>query len=158
MGRERRIWSGTAIGCRELPLGREMPVYMVERLREAWNAHDADAVAALFATDYRSFQPTHPGRAFVGRSQVLTNWSSVFEGVPNFTARLVALTKDADTEWAEWDWSGTHSDGTPFLMRGVTILTMRRDLIAEGRLYLEPVEVSGADIDSAVNDLYRRDP
>ena len=43
-------------------------------------------------------------------------------------------------------------------MRGVTILTLRGDLIAEGRLYLEPVEVSGVDIDSAVNDLYRRDP
>ena len=52
------MWGGTAIGCGELPPGREMPVYMVERLRE-------------------------------------------------------------------------------------------------GRLYLEPVEVSGADIDSADNDLYR---
>ena len=152
------MWGGTAIGCRQPLLSRETPVNMVERLRDASNAHDAGAVAALFAEDYRSFQPIHPSRAFVGRSQVLTNWSTVFEGVPDFAARLVAATKDADTEWAEWDWSGTHTDGTPFLMRGVTILTLRGDLIAEGRLYLEPVEVSGADIDSAVNDLYRRDP
>lgn len=130
---------------------------MVERLRDASNAHDAEAVAPLFAEDYRSSQPAHPSRAFVGRSKVLANWSSVFEGVPDFTASLVEWTQEGDTEWAAWDWSGTHTDGTPFGMRGVTILTMRGELVAEGRLYLEPVEVGGADIDSAVSDLYRRD-
>jgi hypothetical protein len=40
-------------------------------------------------------------------------------------------------------------------MRGVLILTIRDDRIAAGRLYVEPVERSGEDIDSAVEELYR---
>jgi len=39
---------------------------MTERLLEALNSHDAERMAALFADDYESAQPTHPGRAFSG--------------------------------------------------------------------------------------------
>jgi hypothetical protein len=74
---------------------------------------------------------TRSGRGFVGRSQVLANWSAVFDGVPDFTAELVAGSLDGDTEWAEWDRSGTYTSGTAFLMRGITILTLRDGLIAK---------------------------
>jgi hypothetical protein len=41
-------------------------------------------------------------------------------------------------------------------MRGVTILVLRDGLIAEARLYMEPVEADdGGDIDAAVQQLYR---
>jgi ketosteroid isomerase-like protein len=128
---------------------------MLERLLQAWNAYDPGGVAALFAEDYRSFQPAHPSRDFTGRPQVLTNWTSVFEGVPDFTAELVSWTVHGDTEWGEWDWRGTHPDGSPFAMRGVTILVVRDELIAEARLYLEPVDATGEDIDAAVRELYK---
>jgi ketosteroid isomerase-like protein len=95
------------------------------------------------------------GRGFRGRSQVLANWTSVFEGVPDFTADLVASSSDGETEWGDWDWRGRHTDGSPFAMRGVTILVVRDGLIAEGRLYMEPVEAGGADIDVAVQQLYK---
>ena len=49
---------------------------MLERLRDAANAHDAELLASLFAPDYRSSQPLHPSRGFGGSSQVLENWSS----------------------------------------------------------------------------------
>ena len=49
---------------------------MAERLRDAWNSHNAEPVSALFAKNYRSIQPTHPSRGSVGRSQVLANWSA----------------------------------------------------------------------------------
>ena len=82
---------------------------MAERLRDAWNSHNAEPVSALFAKNYRSIQPIHPSRGFVGRSQVLANWSAVFDGVPDFTAELVAGSLDGDTEWAE----GTGAVPTP---------------------------------------------
>ena len=44
-----------------------------ERLRDAQNSRDADRMAALFAEDYRSDHPAHPGREFTGRAQVLEN-------------------------------------------------------------------------------------
>jgi len=112
-------------------------------------------MASLFAEDYRSAQPLHPGRAFGGRAQVLTNWSSVFEGVPDFTSELVASASEGEAEWGEWDWRGRHKDGSPFAMRGVIILVVRDGLIAEGRLYMEPVEEDDEDIDAAVQRLYK---
>lgn len=74
---------------------------MLERLRDATNAHDPALLASLFANDHRSSQPLHPSRRFGGSSQVLENWSSVFEGVPDFNSELVPSSVDGDTEWGE---------------------------------------------------------
>ena len=131
---------------------------MLERLRDAVNAHDARRLASLFAEDYLSTQPTHPNRAFRGRAQVLENWTSVFEGVPDIVAELVATSVDGQTEWGEWDWHGHHADGSAFAMRGVTILGLREGLVSEMRLYLEPVEMEAGDIDTAVEQLYKPPP
>ena len=128
---------------------------VLERLTEAQNLHDAELFASYFTDEYRSDQPAHPSRTFSGRAQVLENWSSVFAGVPDFRAELVASCRDGNVEWGEVDWSGHYSDGSPFAMRGVIIATIRDDLIAAARLYMEPVEHSGAEIDAAVDDLYR---
>src|ERR1700759_517685 len=125
------------------------------RLVEAQNAHDAERFAAHFAEDYRSDQPAHPGRSFVGRRQVLDNWVAVFEGVPDFEAELVAWSRSGDTEWGEVDWRGHHVDGAPFAMRGVIIASVADDLIAAARLYVEPVEQEAVDIEAAVEQLYR---
>jgi len=131
---------------------------MLERLRDASNSHDARQLASLFAEDYKSTQPLHPSRSFAGREQVLQNWTSVFEGVPDFTSELVASSIDGDTEWGEGAWSGHHADGSPFAMRGITILVVRDGLVSEARLYMEPVEEGGAGIDVAVEELYRTPP
>ena len=143
--RSRSVWGRTTF-C-----GMTM---MLERLRDAMNSHDAGEMASLFAEDYRSAQPLHPGRAFDGRGQVLENWTSVFEGVPDFTSELIA-SSDGETEWGEWDWRGRHTDGSSFAMRGVTILVVREGLIAAARLYMEPVDVDGGDIDASVQELYK---
>jgi ketosteroid isomerase-like protein len=127
---------------------------LLERLKGAMNSHDAEGVAALFADDYQSFQPVHPNRGFGGRHQVAANWSAVFDGVPDFRAELVASV-DGDVEWGEWEWRGNHNDGSAFLMRGVTILVERDGLVAHARLYMEPVESAGGDIETAVRELYK---
>jgi hypothetical protein len=49
-------------------------------------------------------------------------------------------------------------DGSPFALRGITILVVRDGLIAEGRLYLEPVDADGGDIEAAVQELYKPPP
>jgi hypothetical protein len=127
----------------------------LERLTQAQNAHDADLMASLFTEDYRSDQPAHPERAFTGRAQVQANWSSVFAGVPDFRAVLVSSCRDGDVEWGEVDWSGHHGDGSPFAMRGVIIATTRGEQVAAARLYVEPVDRGGDDIDVAVEQIFR---
>jgi ketosteroid isomerase-like protein len=128
---------------------------LLERLIEAQNLHDADQLASYFTDDYQSDQPTHPGRAFSGRAQVHANWSSVFAGVPDFRAALLASCRDGDVEWGEVDWSGHHADGEPFAMRGVIVATVHDGRIAAARLYVEPVEHGRDDIDAAVQQLFR---
>jgi len=128
---------------------------MVRRLAEAWNAHDARRVAALFAPDYRSAQPVHPSRGFGGSAQVLENWTAVFEGVPDFVAELVDLSITGATEWGEWYWHGRHPDGSAFAMRGVTILNLHDELISDARLYMEPVDQAEEGIGAAVRELYK---
>ena len=143
---------------------------VVQRLQDAMNAHDARRLASLCAADYRSVQPLHPSWGFGGSAQVFENWSSVFAGVPDFSAELVASAQDKaqdkardkaqddEVEWAEWHWRGHHVDGSPFAMRGTTIFVVRDGLIVEGRLYMEPVEpvtAQAGDIATAVQELYQ---
>jgi ketosteroid isomerase-like protein len=128
---------------------------VMEQLRDAVNAHDAPRLATLFAVDYQSEQPLHPERGFGGSAQVLENWSSVFDGVPDFSSELVASSVDGNTEWGEWHWHGHHVDGSPFAMRGVTIFVVRDGVVTGGRLYMEPVDTGGGDIEAAVQELYK---
>jgi ketosteroid isomerase-like protein len=96
------------------------PEAVAAALAEAMNAHDLDAFVSLFSPD-DSRQPFHPDRAFRGRDQVRSNWSTVFSGVPDFRAELVATAVETDTLWSEWRWRGTHADGSRLGMAGVII-------------------------------------
>src|SRR3954471_14251143 len=111
----------------------------VERLREAINDHDLDALAGCFTEDYAVDIPAHPRRSFRGRDQVRRNWAQILAAVPDLSARLVALSRTGDTVWGEWDWVGTRVDGGAHHLRGVTILGLRGELIAWSRFYMEPV-------------------
>ena len=73
----------------------------------------------------------------------------------DFTSELVASASMGEIEWGEWDWRGRHKDGSPFAMRGVIILTVRDGLIAEGRLYMEPLGECDEDIDASVQQRYK---
>jgi hypothetical protein len=129
---------------------------VTNRLLAAMNAHDLDAFVACFAPGYRSEQPAHPGRAFEGSDKVRENWTGVFSGVPDFNAELLlSATTDDGVEIGEWRWLGTHTDGSPFAMRGVTVLGIEGAQIAWGRLYMEGIERDGGDIDQMVRDAYR---
>ena len=128
---------------------------MSRRLLDAMNAHDLDAFAACFADDYRSEQPAHPERAFRGADQARRNWEGVFAGVPDFAAELLALAvAEGGVELAEWRWTGTHVDGSEIRSRGAVGAPM----VVEGRLYMEPVEQGGSDIDEMVEETYRPPP
>jgi ketosteroid isomerase-like protein len=119
---------------------------VLQRLREAINRHDLDALADCFEPDYRSEFPAHPDRAFRGHEQMRKNWSQIFGAVPDIEAALLRSASEGDTVWAEWEWTGTRADGTPFATRGVTVQGVRHDRIAWVRLYMEPVrEGGGAD-------------
>jgi ketosteroid isomerase-like protein len=126
---------------------------VVKRLAALMNEHDLEGASALFHQDYRSEQPAHPGRAFVGRAQMHANWSAMFEGVPDFRAEIICSVRDGDTTWTEWRWTGSHVDGEPFHMHGITVFEVQEDQIAAGRLFMEEVESTAVGIEDTVEHL-----
>ena len=53
--------------------------------------------------------------------------------------------------WSEWRWSATGLN-----MAGVTLFAVRDGRIVWGRLYMEPVEEDGEDIDESVQSITER--
>ncbi|TDW81692.1 ketosteroid isomerase-like protein [Kribbella pratensis] len=124
----------------------QLPV--LQRLLEAMNAHDLDAMVACFADDYVNETPAHPQRGFRGSAQVRTNWTQILAGVPDLRARVPRSAVDGGTLWTEWDITGSRPDGTAFLMRGVVIFGITDQAITSARFYLEPVEETSGDVDA----------
>lgn len=123
---------------------------VIERLLKATNGHDLDALVACFADDYQLDAPAHPQRSFRGNAQVRSNWTQMFAAVPDLCTRLLRSACDGETVWSEWEMSGTRRDGEPHLMRGVFIFGVVDDRIHWGRMFLEPVEHGGGDMNAAV--------
>jgi ketosteroid isomerase-like protein len=131
------------------------PLALIERLQQAMNQPDLEALLACFAPDYDSIFPAHPDRAFQGLAQVRKNWSQIFGALPNLEAVLLRSAVAGDTVWTEWEWRGVHADGTPSLMRGVTIQGVQAGRIGWSRLYMEPVRESGGN-DAGVRESLAR--
>jgi ketosteroid isomerase-like protein len=126
------------------------PLATVERLRQAIDDHDLDALVACFSADYVNETPAHPDRSFTGSAQVRQNWQGILAAVPDLRARLVDFAVDGPTVWCEWDWSGTRRDGAEHRMRGVTLTEVRDGSIVRTRFFMEPVSRDGIDASAAV--------
>jgi ketosteroid isomerase-like protein len=127
------------------------PAAMVQRLRQATNDHDLDALAGCFAVDYRNETPAHPERNFVGRDQVRKNWTQIFAAVPDVRADVLRCVEDGDTAWSEWEHRGTRPDGSAHVMRGVVIFGVEGSLVSWAHFYLEPVQGGSGGVDEAVH-------
>ena len=131
---------------------------VIEQMLAAMNRQDVEAAAALMHEDYRSEQPLHPDRAFVGRAQMRANWTAMFAGVPDFRAQVRNSAQSGRTVWTEWDWSGTRTDGGPFHLAGVTLFDIEDGQVVAGRLFMEEVDEDGGGIAEAVRTLSGQEP
>ena len=84
------------------------PNAFVDRLLQATNAHDLDALVACFADDYENETPVHPGRSFHGSEQVRRNWEQIFTFVPDVEATVLRRASDGDTVWTDSGALATH--------------------------------------------------
>jgi ketosteroid isomerase-like protein len=126
------------------------PLATIQRLVDATNTHDLERLVACFADDYSLTAPSHPQRGFRGRDQVRRNWTHIFAAVPDITTQLVRTTVDGDAVWTEWEMAGTRRDGTAHRTAGVFIFGVTDGQIRWGRMFLEPVDTTGSDIDAVV--------
>jgi ketosteroid isomerase-like protein len=123
------------------------PLAVIERLVEATNGHDLDALVACFADEYVNETPVHPDRGFCGNAQVRQNWEQIFRFVPNVHAVVLRSAVDGDVVWSEWEMRGNRPDGSQHLMRGVIIFGVDAGVIVWARFYLEPSEEGGGSAD-----------
>lgn len=123
---------------------------LADRLVDATNRHDLEALVSCFDDGFLNETPLHPARSFNGSEQVRRNWAQIFSAVPDVEAEVTRRAVDGDTVWLEWEMRGNRAQGARHLMRGVTIFGVRGDRFAWVRFYLEPVEEAGAGIDEAV--------
>lgn len=129
------------------------PDDLLERLRQAVDAHDIEAVVTCFTPDYSNETPAHPARSFKGGEQVRTNWSRIFAGLPDIKATVTRYTVEDDVVWSEWDLRGHRADGTQQMLRGVIIFGTTGAGFAWARFYLEPVDEGEGDVDAAVRNI-----
>ena len=125
---------------------------LVDRLLQATNDHNVDAVVACFAEDYENVTPVHPARSFRGREQVRRNWEQIFAFVPDLRAEVPSSAIDGETAWTEWEITGTRRDGSPHLMRGVVLFGVRDGVAQWARFYLEPGDPGAGTVDDAVRE------
>lgn len=129
--------------------GQSLPS-VLERLLDATNSHDLDALTECFALDYANETPAHPDRSFTGREQVRRNWTQIFGAVPDLKATVVRWAADGQTVWAEWQHRGTRRDGLSHELAGVTVIGVRDNRIRWARFYMEPVVRDGVDVAAAI--------
>jgi ketosteroid isomerase-like protein len=115
------------------------PRVVFERMIQAANRHDLEAMVACFAPDYRSEQPFYPERNFTGQAGVRKNWSFFFSTMPDYRVEILSEAVEGDTVWAELYYHGTQIDGKKQVTRGVTISSIHGNQIAWAKLYIVTV-------------------
>jgi ketosteroid isomerase-like protein len=126
------------------------PRAVIARIGAALNAQDVDALVECFADDYVLEAPAHPALGFSGAAQVRKNQKAALAAVPDLRVAVVRTAAEGATAWAEWEWCRTGRDGSPHLMRSVTINGIREGRVAWARLFMEPVEIDGPDVETAI--------
>lgn len=113
---------------------------VINRLLDALNSHDVEAVVACFGDDFVSEWPAHPARDAAGQDQVRRNWQAIFARFPEIAISVTASVEAGDEVWGEWRYVRGAGDE----LRGVIVVTVRDGLIRRSRFYMEEVDSAGA--------------
>jgi len=117
-----------------------------DRYTDAINAHDAQAIGALYADDGVLSDPTGE---FRGPEAIVQYWESFFTAFPDLSGRDEFKAESGDTAINEWSASGTHSGpletpegtipatGKQATLRGCDAITVQNGRITSHRVYYD---------------------
>ena len=111
---------------------------VIDRFNEAFNRHDADALASLL-TDDTVFEDTSPppdGQRIEGKAAVVAFWRDWF--MRNSDARFEAeeIIVSGDRAVVRWVYHKTRQ-GRPWHLRGVDVFTVRDGKVAAKLAYVK---------------------
>jgi ketosteroid isomerase-like protein len=121
----------------------QVTVATLERVLDAFNAHDLDTIMSFFADDCVFEMPRGPapsGRRFEGRAQVREGLASRFAGIPDVHYGDARHWVAGDRGCSEWLLTGTSTAGDKIEVRGCDLFEFRDGKIVRKDSYWKIVE------------------
>jgi ketosteroid isomerase-like protein len=118
-------------------------VETLERLLEAFNRHDLDAIMSFFTDDCVLETPRGPdpwGQRLVGRAAVREGLASRFAGIPDVHYGDERHWVAGDRGCSEWLLTGTRTEGRAIQVRGCDLFEFRGGRIARKDSYRKIVD------------------
>jgi len=115
----------------------------LKALVAAFNAHDLDAIMALFAADAVLEMPRGPdpwGRRFVGRAAVREGLKARFDGLPDVHYCADSHYVDGDMGISQWTVTGTMKNGERVEARGCDFYSFRGDKVIKKDSFWKIIE------------------
>jgi ketosteroid isomerase-like protein len=116
---------------------------VLERMVDAFNAHDLDAIMSLFAEDCVFESPRGPeawGRRFQGQSAVRKGLGARFTTIPDVHYGDGNHFVSGDRGVSEWTLTGTTTEGTRLNVRGCDLWTFRDEKVVVKNSFWKIVE------------------
>jgi ketosteroid isomerase-like protein len=110
----------------------------VDRFNEAFNRHDADALAFVL-TDDTVFEDTSPapdGQRFEGKTAVVAFWRGWFARNPDAHFEAEEIVVSGDRAVVRWVYRKMRN-GRPWHLRGVDLFTVRDGKVAAKLAYVK---------------------
>ncbi len=111
---------------------------VIDRFNDAFNRHDADALAALL-TDDTVFEDTSPapdGRRLEGKAAVVAYWRAWFARNPDALFETEDLIVSGDRAVVRWVYRKLRH-GQPWHLRGADVFTVREGKVAAKLAYVK---------------------
>jgi ketosteroid isomerase-like protein len=111
---------------------------VIDRFNEAFNDHDADALA-LVLTDDTVFEDTSPppdGRRIEGKAAVVAFWREWFARNTDSVFEAEDTIVSGDRAVVRWIYRKVRN-GQPWHLRGVDVFTVRGDKVAAKLAYVK---------------------
>ena len=111
---------------------------VVDRFNEAFNRHDADALA-MWLTDDMVFEDTSPapdGQRIVGKAAVVAFWRGWFSRNPDAAFETEDTIVSGDRVVVRWVYRKLRN-GQPWHLRGVDVFTVRDGKVAAKLAYVK---------------------
>jgi steroid delta-isomerase-like uncharacterized protein len=111
---------------------------VIVRFNEAFNRHDADALAAMFTDDtiFESTAPAPDGRRIEGKADVVAFWREWFKHNPDASFETEDMIISGDRAVVRWVYRKIRS-GEPWHLRGVDVFTVRDGKVAAKLAYVK---------------------
>ena len=130
---------GATMTSEETPqTGEATTRVVVDRFNEAFNRHDADALAPLLTEDtvFEDTSPAPDGQRLQGKATVVAFWRAWFARNPDARFEAEEVIVSGDRAVVRWVYHKMRN-GQPWHLRGIDVFTVRDGKVAAKLAYVK---------------------